>query len=167
MPRASQPTPRIDHQRVSLILDQAPEDCVFCRIVAGRAEASFVDRTERAAAFMDLRQPNPGHVLVVPRTHVSTIDGLGDDDAAAVMQLATRVARALRRVYPHHGLSLWQSNGEAAGQEVPHVHLHLLPRTSGDGWVRIYPNDLPPEPTPRTVLGDLAQRIRAALPPPG
>lgn len=137
---------------------------MFCRIVAGRTEASIVDSDERAMAFMDLRQPNPGHVLVIPRTHVPTIDGLDDDDAAAIMRLATRVARALRRLYPDYGLSLWQSNGEAAGQEVPHVHLHLLPRRAGDGWVRIYPNDVPPKPTARAALSEMAARIRAVLP---
>jgi histidine triad (HIT) family protein len=151
---------------MSLILDQSPEDCVFCRIVAGRAAASVVARHERALAFMDLRQPNPGHVLVVPHAHVPTIDLLGDDDADAVMRLTTRVARALRRVFPEAGLSLWQSNGEAAGQEVPHVHMHLLPRHAGDGWVRIYPNDEPPAPMARARLDELAGRIQAALPPP-
>lgn len=99
---------------------------------------------ELAIAFMDLRQAEPGHVLVIPRWHVRTIDLLDEDTAAHVMRLAVRVSRAALAAFVPDGLSLWQSNGAGAMQEVAHVHLHLQPRRIGDGLLRIYPDERPP-----------------------
>ena len=138
------------------------KDCVFCEIVAGRAEASIVHQDDRTLAFMDLRQPTEGHVLVVPKRHVPDVFALDDDDAAALMRAATRIANALRSVVPMDGLNLWMSNGAAAGQEVPHVHLHLLPRRTGDGVFEVYPRGVP-QPSPRAGLEVIAARLRAAM----
>lgn len=115
-------------------------------------------------AFMDLRQAVPGHVLVVPRRHIETIDRLDGDTAAHLMRVAARTAAAMRQAFAPDGLSLWQSNGEGAHQEVPHVHLHLQPRRIGDGLLRIYPGDgRPPAPASREALEALAQRLRQRL----
>ncbi|WP_233198668.1 MULTISPECIES: HIT domain-containing protein [Luteimonas] len=73
-----------------------------------------------------------------------------------------RIARAADAVFAPDGLNLWQSNREAGGQEVPHVHLHVQPRKTGDGLLRIYP-DAPPAPPARAVLDALATTLRAAL----
>lgn len=134
-------------------------DCVFCRIIAHKVPASFVAEDETVVAFADLRQPNAGHVLVVPRRHAPTIYDLAPDEGAAVMNLAIRVARALRRVYAPAGLNLWQSNGEIAGQEIDHFHLHLLPRQAGDGVFDVYPKGVP-ESRPRPYLDEIAARLR-------
>ena len=119
----------------------------------------------RSIAFVDLRQPHGvergAHLLVVPRRHVETLDRLADDDADDLIRLATRLARRLRALFGDAGLSLWQSNGVAALQEVPHVHLHLLTRRIDDGLLRIYPDH--PENTPREALEALAARLREDL----
>jgi histidine triad (HIT) family protein len=135
--------------------------CVFCRIVAGMVEASVVHEDDAILAFMDLRQPNPGHVLVIPKRHVETVYDLGPDTAARLFQAAVAVAQALRRSLDPPGLNLWQSNGEDAGQEVPHVHLHLLPRYPGAGLLRIYP-ERPAHPS-REELDGLASLLRTGL----
>ncbi|WP_347259465.1 HIT domain-containing protein [Rudaea sp.] len=132
---------------------------MFCRILARQLPASFVAEDETTAAFMDLRQPVPGHVLVVPRRHAPTIYELTPDEGAAVMNLAIRVARSLRKVFSPAGLSLTQSNGAIAGQEVDHFHLHLQPRKSGDGILRVYPHSAP-APTARAQLDELAAQLR-------
>lgn len=137
-------------------------DCVFCRILAGAAPASFVHRDEHVAAFLDLRQAVDGHVLVVPNRHVETLYELDEDTAGRVMALAVRVARALAADGQPPGLNLWQSNGDAGGQEVPHVHLHVQPRRVGDGLMRVYPNGVP-APSPREKLDALAARIAGLL----
>ena len=137
-------------------------ECVFCAILAGRAPASVVHADERVVAFMDLRQAVSGHVLVVPRAHVPRLHLLEADDAAALMQVAVRLAGALERAFAPPGLNLWQSNGEAGGQEVDHVHLHLQPRRVDDGIFEVYPNGVP-APTAITALEALATRVRAAL----
>lgn len=139
--------------------------CPFCAIVAGRLEASIVAETPVAVAFLDLRQAVPGHVLVVPREHVETIADLPPALAGELMALATRVAQALYASFDPPGLNLWQSNGQAGGQEVPHVHLHVQPRQLGDGLMRVYPQGVP-APARRDVLDRLAQRIRPHLATP-
>lgn len=111
---------------------------------------------------MDLRQPVPGHVLVVPRRHVDTLFDLDEDTAGQLMRVAVRIARAADAVFAPDGLNLWQSNREAGGQEVPHVHLHVQPRITGDGLLRIYP-DASPTPATRAVLDGLATTLRAAF----
>lgn len=138
------------------------DNCAFCAILAGQLPASLVHEDDQVVAFMDLRQPVPGHVLVVPRQHVDTLFDLDEDTAGQLMRVAVRIARACDAVFAPDGLNLWQSNREAGGQEVPHVHLHVQPRMRGDGLLRIYP-DAPPAPATRTLLDDLATTLRAAF----
>jgi histidine triad (HIT) family protein len=132
--------------------------CVFCDIVAGREPVSLIAESDRVIAFAGYRQTVFGRVLVVPRRHIETIDAMDDDSAAAMMQLAVRLARAVRAELDPPGISLSQSNGRAAFQEVPHVHLHVQARQRNDGLLRVYPND--PDPGTREVLDDLARRLR-------
>jgi histidine triad (HIT) family protein len=139
-------------------------DCPFCAIVAGRVEASLVAETDSAVAFMDQRQAVPGHVLVVPRVHAVDIYQLAPEIAGEVMQLAVRVACALRATYEAAGLNLWQSNGEAGGQEVAHFHLHVQPRRHGDGLLRIYPGRLPASAS-RSRMDQMASEIRGHFHP--
>ena len=137
--------------------------CPFCAIVAGRLEASVVAETDAAVAFLDLRQAVPGHVLVVPRQHVEDIYAIDPGIAGAVMQLGVLVAHGLRAAFDPPGLNLWQSNGHAGGQEVPHFHLHVQPRRLADGLMRVYPHGVP-APTPRDALDRMATLIRLSLP---
>ena len=136
-------------------------DCVFCRIVAGTLPASIVEQDDTIVAFLDPRQVHGGHTLVVPKLHVETIFDLDAATGAALMSALTRVAAALRTVVPSDGLSVWQSNGPGAYQEVPHVHFHLMPRRTGDGLLRIYPGRI--ENVRREDLDQQAELIRGAL----
>lgn len=142
------------------------DSCAFCAILAGKLPASLVHEDNHVIAFMDLRQAVPGHVLVVPRRHVETLFNLDEDAAAHLMRVAVRIARAADAVFAPDGLNLWQSNREAGGQEVPHVHLYVQPRMSGDGLLRIYPGPQPPAPTERDALDAWAGRLRDALQAP-
>lgn len=136
-------------------------ECPFCRIVAGGLPASIVWQDDIAVAFMDLRQAVPGHVLVVPREHVEDIHALDENTGAHLMRLVIRIANALKRALPMDGLNLWQSNGAAGGQEVPHVHLHVQPRRDGDGLLQVYP-ELPID-VDRITLETLAAAVRTQL----
>jgi histidine triad (HIT) family protein len=138
-------------------------DCVFCAIAGGAAAASVVMSDETTIAFLDLRQFHPGHVLVIPRRHVPDIRAVDDDTASAVMRAVARVARAVDRVFPNDGLSIWHSAGEGANQEVPHLHFHVHPRRFGDDVLRVYPS--PPAGPSREVLDGWADDLRAALHP--
>lgn len=140
------------------------DGCAFCAILAGTLPASLVHDDDSVVAFMDLRQAVPGHVLVVPRRHVETVFDLDEDTAAQLMRIAVRIARAADAVFAPDGLNLWQSNRDAGGQEVAHVHLHVQPRRTGDGLLRIYPDAVPP-PTPADALDHMAVALRASLAP--
>lgn len=110
-------------------------DCVFCGIVAGERPASFVHRGERVIAFADLHPVNPGHLLVVPRVHAAGLADLPEEDGAGMFAAARALAGALRASGLRcEGVDLLLADGEAAGQEVPHVHLHVIPRFRGDGF---------------------------------
>ena len=136
--------------------------CVFCEIVAGREAASRVYEDDAALAFMNLRQANPGHVLVIPKAHLATLDQLTPDLAARLFQAVVLVTRAVRRSFGPDGLSIWQTNGVAAGQEIAHLHVHVFPRRAGDGFLRVYPEL--PACEERATLDHLAGQLRAAIP---
>ena len=135
--------------------------CVFCRITARQGPASIVYEDDATLAFLDIRQLHPGHTLVVPKQHFETVFDLDHAAAAAIMSATVRVARAVRHAFAPDGINLWQSNGVAAGQEVPHFHMHVMPRYLGDGILRVYPGRV--DITPRAELEACAARIRAAL----
>ncbi|WP_070105460.1 DUF4269 domain-containing protein [Symbiobacterium thermophilum] len=140
-------------------------ECLFCRIATG-GEASRVYEDPYTLAFMNIRQANPGHVLVIPKRHVEQVfdldSDLDSDLAGRLGQTIAAVSRAIRAAFGVTDLNVFQNNGEAAGQEIYHVHFHLFPRRPGDGLFQVYPGHLPP-PQPRAVLDDLAGRIRAEL----
>jgi histidine triad (HIT) family protein len=138
--------------------------CIFCRIIADEAPADFVFRDDSVVAIADLRQVTEGHVLVMPTAHLETIDDLDEVTAAKLAWSTVRVCRAVRRAYAPDGINVWQSNGAAAGQEVSHVHIHVLPRIAGDGLMRVYPA-APPERynADSKVLARVAQRVSQAL----
>ena len=140
-----------------------PSDCVFCAIVARRSPASFVHEGDEAVAFMDIGGVNEGHTLVVPRRHATLLGELDTESAAAVWSLGLRVAAAVRRSGLRcEGVNLLLSDGEAAGQEVFHVHLHVMPRWAGDGFGFRRPAR-GRDRAPRAQLDEAAARIHTAL----
>jgi histidine triad (HIT) family protein len=115
--------------------------CIFCDILAGLAPANFVYHDDLCAAFMDIHPVNPGHVLVVPRNHAALLTDLDEASAGRILQVAQRVDAALRGSgLKCEAVNLFLADGREAGQEVMHVHLHVVPRFHGDGHhLRIHP----------------------------
>lgn len=135
--------------------------CVFCEIVAGESPASVVHEDDRALAFMDIRPAIPGHLLVVPKRHAAYLADLDEETGGHLFRVGMRTAAALRSSGLRcEGVNLFLADGEAAGQEVFHVHLHGFPRFAGDA-VRI-DADWSAAP-PRTELDEVAARIRTAI----
>jgi histidine triad (HIT) family protein len=134
-------------------------DCVFCRIVAGQIPSTRVYEDDQVLAFMDIGQVNPGHVLVAAKPHVENIYGLDDALAGAMFRACARVAKAVQAAFAPPGMSVYQANGQPAGQTVFHLHVHLVPRWDGDGMALTWPVKNPP----REKLEENAARIRAAL----
>jgi histidine triad (HIT) family protein len=131
------------------------DDCIFCHIIARQAPAYVIHEDDRVIVFLSLES----HPLVVPRVHIPNIYTLDDDTAAAVMQAAVRVARAVKTGLRCDGVYLAQANEPAAGQDVFHFHLHIYPRWHGDGLRFIGP---PPQTDPG-AMARLQGQLRAAL----
>ena len=109
-------------------------DCIFCEIVAGRSPSEVVWDDEDVLAFMDVNPVTDGHVLVVPKTHSVGLTDLDPGVAGQMMQVAQRLAVALRVCDLRcEGVNLFFADGEAAFQEVFHSHLHVFPRYPDDG----------------------------------
>jgi histidine triad (HIT) family protein len=139
------------------------DGCVFCEILAGRLPASVVLRDGICTAFMDIQPINAGHVLVVPEDHVSCLADLPESMGAHMFRTARKIAAALYESgLDCEGVNLFLADGEAAGQEVFHVHLHIFPRFAGDGFgLRFGPGYT--ERPDREDLEDAAKRIREVL----
>jgi histidine triad (HIT) family protein len=135
--------------------------CVFCAIAQGSAPASIVCENDLAMAFVDLRQFHPGHTLVMPRKHFYDVRDVDGATGNALMAMVSLVTRAVGRSFPNQGLSLWHSIGEAAVQEVPHLHIHVHPRLVGDDMFHVYPQLL--ADTDRATLDSYAAVLRSHL----
>jgi diadenosine tetraphosphate (Ap4A) HIT family hydrolase len=115
--------------------DTSPAACPFCQIIAGRLPSSQVYADDLVVAFMDIRPVNTGHLLVVPRRHAVSLAELPEDAGAAMFVTGQRMARALRASgLRSEGVNFFLADGAVAGQEVWHVHLHVLPRFADDGF---------------------------------
>lgn len=136
------------------------DSCIFCRIIAGQAEGSFVYADELTLAFLDINQPNDYKVLVVPRRHAEMIWDLTPTEATHLFPVAVRIARTIQRLTGCEGMNVFQANGVVAGQEVFHFHLHLLPRYNNDGHKHSRSQR---RVLPRAELDRLAEHLRTAL----
>jgi histidine triad (HIT) family protein len=133
--------------------------CLFCRIVAGEAPATFVVDEPEVVGFLDVRPVFPGHVLVVPRVHIATLSDLPSPLIEPLFSTVQRVADAVVDAMGAQGTFVAMNN--VVSQSVPHLHVHVVPRTKGDGlrgffWPRQkYASD--------AEQADVAERIRTSL----
>ncbi len=106
--------------------------CVFCKIIAGQIPSLRVFENEHCVAFLDIGPLASGHTLLVPRVHVESLWDFDPSVAASVVSRLPELSRAIMQATGAGGLNVLQSNGRVAGQVVPHVHFHLIPRQEGD-----------------------------------
>ncbi|WP_187695863.1 HIT family protein [Georgenia faecalis] len=138
------------------------KECVFCAIVARRAEASLVFEDEAVAVWMDLNPVTHGHLLVVPRRHAVGLEDLDEATSAHVWSVGHDMARALRRSsLGCRGINLVVCDGEAAFQTVFHFHLHVIPRYPGDGVGA--PFEVETHEREKSLRDSDAQTIKAAI----
>jgi histidine triad (HIT) family protein len=136
--------------------------CTFCNLIQGAAEVSLCHEDSDAIAFMDIQPVNNGHVLVVPREHYESLLEVPEELGIHLFRITMQLAGAVRRVSGSEDLNIVVSSGEAAGQDEPHFHVHIIPRRAGDGFDIPLPFDGSAMPD-RTVLDAYAARIIAAL----
>ncbi|MEA2036301.1 MAG: HIT family protein [Nanoarchaeota archaeon] len=112
-----------------------PEDnCIFCKIVKGDIPSSKLYEDDRLISFLDIAPVNKGHALIVTKGHYETLLDVPDDDLTDIMATAKKIARAMSSALAIDGFNLAMNNKKVAGQIVPHVHLHIIPRFKNDGF---------------------------------
>jgi histidine triad (HIT) family protein len=111
-------------------------DCVFCRILRGELPKTLVDESEHCLVMLDRNQAARGHLLVISKPHVALWHELDSHVVAEMTSKAHRWARVMVEALSPDGYNLLMNNGPAAGQDVFHAHLHITPRTAGDGYYR-------------------------------
>ncbi len=133
-------------------------ECIFCGIIAGDIPAHKVYEDDASLAFLDIHPAARGHTLVIPKAHGADLLSTPPDALEAVVRTSQTVAHILHKGLQAHGFSIVQNNGSAAGQDVFHYHVHVIPRWEGDQAVRSWR----PGETDHAALGALAAELRAA-----
>ncbi|TRO49119.1 HIT family protein [Candidatus Bathyarchaeota archaeon] len=109
------------------------DGCIFCGIVRGEVPTQKIYEDERTLAFLDINPSAPGHTLIIPKTHVTRVEELSPEDAGALFRTLHRLVGGIQEAVEARASSIGINNGPEAGQEVPHVHIHVIPRRRGDG----------------------------------
>lgn len=129
--------------------------CIFCKIIAGQIPCHKLYEDDRVLAFLDIGPLSSGHCLIIPKEHYITIDQMPADLASACATILPQLSKAIITATGATGWNVLQNNGAIAGQEVGHVHFHIIPRAGGDGlgyrWLA------------GTLDGDIAKRLVTAI----
>lgn len=114
------------------------DDCIFCKIIKGELPCSKLYENEKVFAFLDLGPVSKGHSLVIPKEHYETLLDIPDELLKDVSIIVKKVSAAVKKAVNADGISIGQSNFKAAGQVVPHLHFHIMPRFDDDG-LKLWP----------------------------
>ncbi len=131
------------------------DDCIFCGIVDGNLDSYDVYEDSQTKAFLDQNPANDGHTLVVPKTHAEELTDLDDEQIQRLFTAARQVASRIEDRLDPDGINIMQSNGKAAGQEIFHVHVHVIPRYSDDAVEIAFNGEQLDEETAEAVLDRL------------
>jgi histidine triad (HIT) family protein len=137
------------------------EHCVFCEILRGNEPASLTYQDDTVVAFMDVQPITHGHMLVVPREHAVLMSDLNETVAMRSFRVARRLSSIVRATLGATGVNLFVADGETAFQDVPHFHVHVIPRYANDGFGLTFPDSYSKPPS-RAELETIASAIRAA-----
>jgi histidine triad (HIT) family protein len=137
------------------------DECIFCEILRGDSPASFTYEDDSVVAFMDVQPITRGHMLVVPREHAVLMSDLNETVAMRSFRVARKLSSIARSSLGASGVNLFVADGEVAFQDVPHFHVHVIPRYPNDGFGLTFPEryDKPPS---RAELETIAEAVRAA-----
>ena len=139
------------------------QSCIFCQIAAKNVPSSLVYEDHCTIAFLDIHPVNEGHILVVPKRHVERFASLTAKEASHLFEIGHKLLGAIEKSRVRsEGANLFLSDGEVAGQEVMHSHLHIVPRYAGDGH-RMGFVHADRDEAPRTSLDDIASELRRQL----
>jgi histidine triad (HIT) family protein len=135
------------------------ETCIFCKIVEKQAPASIIYEDQSVMAFLDIRPLTVGHTLIIPKAHYVDIFDIPEAELCRVHAVSKQIAPVLKSATKADGISIIQQNGKAAGQDIFHLHVHVVPRFEGQKL----PHFCSLREAKRTELDETAQKIRALL----
>jgi histidine triad (HIT) family protein len=138
-------------------------NCVFCKIIAGDISAKVIMQNEKVMALLDAFPLAPGHALVIPKSHYAKVQQMSEQDAMAVFEIVWKLAGAVETGSQVNASTIAIHNGSEAGQEVPHVHVHIVPRKRDDGAGAIHSMfKVKPKLSPQE-MDSLCERIASNL----
>lgn len=138
-------------------------NCIFCKIIAGEIPAKVVMQNEKAMALLDAFPLAAGHSLVIPKSHYAKVQEMSEQDAKAVFEIVWKLVGAVETGSEVNASTIAIHNGSEAGQEVPHVHAHIVPRKRGDGAGAIHSMfKIKPKLSPQD-MDSLCERIASNL----
>jgi histidine triad (HIT) family protein len=108
-------------------------NCIFCKIADGKIKARVISQNNKAVAFLDAMPLSIGHTLVIPKSHYEKVQEMNREYSSAVFDLLRQVSSAVEKAAGVNASTIAIHNGREAGQEVPHVHVHVIPRNTDDG----------------------------------
>ncbi len=141
-------------------LNAMSERCIFCRITRGDAPAHMVYRDGRALAFLDIHPSAPGHTIIIPRAHAARVEDLSQEDAAALFRALHLLVGRIQAAVDAPASTIGINNGHESGQEIPHVHIHVIPRALGDRGGIIQGIARPPRRLNEEEMMEIADKIR-------
>ena len=136
------------------------ERCIFCSIVEGRIPSHKVYEDERTLAFLDIHPSAPGHTLIIPKVHIARIEDMESDDAEALFRTLHGLVGGIQTAMEAPASTIGINNGRESGQEVPHVHIHVIPRFRGDKGGIIQGVAKSTNNTSKNEIYKIAERIR-------
>jgi histidine triad (HIT) family protein len=112
---------------------QQQHECIFCKIVLKKIPTNIIIENDKAMAFLDAYPLSKGHTLVIPKAHYSKIQELDENSSQSLFNLLWKITNPIEKAMGVNSSTIAIHNGREAGQEIPHVHIHVIPRESGDG----------------------------------
>ena len=135
------------------------EDCIFCKLANGVFDTNTLYEDEEFRVIFDASPATKGHVLILPKEHYADVFELPEETASKIYVLAKKIATVLKDVTGCDGVNILQNNGEAAGQTVFHLHMHVIPRyNDGEDIIRWNPGEVN-----QKLVDEISEKAKAVL----
>ena len=139
------------------------DNCIFCAIVEGRVPSHKVYEDEKTLAFLDIHPSALGHTLVIPKVHIARVEDLPEEDARSLFAALHKIVGRIQEATDSPSSTIGINNGRESGQEVPHVHIHVIPRSTGDRGGIIQGIAHSSVSVDQEEMSGIAERIRASF----
>lgn len=133
-------------------------DCIFCKIIAGAISATKIYEDDKSLAFLDIMPASPGHTLVIPKEHHANFDEVPQEVLCQTISCAQKIGHAIKEGLGLEGYNVDIHNGAVAGQSIPHLHIHIIPRHADDG-LSLFPRGKYQEGEMEEVAGQIKASI--------